>query len=449
MSENGRQRLTSWKEIAAHLGRDVRTVLRWEKERGLPVRRVPGATGRVVFAYTDELDAWAHGELESPAAPSGLAEPPSLPEAGAPPALTAAAPRKRPPQSVMFSLVVVAGLSAAAWQAYASRGNEGLASVRVTDRAIVGVGPGGNDRWRYELPEGVRIDLNRYQAGQPSAAEIVRGADPGVLAANSLRSDEAAGSLSSGLLFWLSLDGTLRRALTLDDRPRFGRETFTSSWSLTDFRVDLSQGARRVAASAHHFQWWPSIVTLYDDQWNRKQTFVHAGWVERLQWLSANRLLVAGFSNPYDGGFVALLDPSSLDGQGPVPAGSRFDCTSCGRARPVRYVVMPRSEVNVAGGMPFNRVVIDASDGRLVARTIEGLHTDGRAADALYEFTPDLEPVRAWYSDRYWEEHRLLEAAGKIKHTVAACPDRDGPRAVRVWEPQTGWRTVNPRGIVN
>jgi hypothetical protein len=30
-------RLDSWKEIAAHLKRDVRTVQRWEKEHGLPV----------------------------------------------------------------------------------------------------------------------------------------------------------------------------------------------------------------------------------------------------------------------------------------------------------------------------------------------------------------------------------------------------------------------------
>src|SRR5438105_15766423 len=64
MSENGRQRLTSWKEIGTHLGRDVRTVLRWEKERGLPVHRVPGATGRVVFAYKDELESWGAGEAK-------------------------------------------------------------------------------------------------------------------------------------------------------------------------------------------------------------------------------------------------------------------------------------------------------------------------------------------------------------------------------------------------
>lgn len=48
-------RLDSWKEIAAHLGRDVRTVQRWEARDGLPVRRLQSGS---VFAYAAELDAW-------------------------------------------------------------------------------------------------------------------------------------------------------------------------------------------------------------------------------------------------------------------------------------------------------------------------------------------------------------------------------------------------------
>jgi tetratricopeptide (TPR) repeat protein len=52
-----RQRLDSWKEIAAFFGRDERTVNRWEKELGMPVHRLPGAKGRV-YAYTDELSDW-------------------------------------------------------------------------------------------------------------------------------------------------------------------------------------------------------------------------------------------------------------------------------------------------------------------------------------------------------------------------------------------------------
>ncbi|MGB8919153.1 MAG: hypothetical protein WCC89_20030 [Candidatus Sulfotelmatobacter sp.] len=53
-----KKRLDSWKEIAAFFGRDERTVKRWEKERGLPVYRVPGSARGGVFAYAEELAEW-------------------------------------------------------------------------------------------------------------------------------------------------------------------------------------------------------------------------------------------------------------------------------------------------------------------------------------------------------------------------------------------------------
>src|SRR5271169_4119088 len=53
-----RKRLDSWKEIATFFGRDERTVKRWEKERGLPVYRVPGSARGGVFAYAEELAEW-------------------------------------------------------------------------------------------------------------------------------------------------------------------------------------------------------------------------------------------------------------------------------------------------------------------------------------------------------------------------------------------------------
>jgi hypothetical protein len=52
------QVLTSWKEIAAYLGKGVRTVQRWETELGLPVRR-PGSERHIVLALPTELDDWA------------------------------------------------------------------------------------------------------------------------------------------------------------------------------------------------------------------------------------------------------------------------------------------------------------------------------------------------------------------------------------------------------
>lgn len=58
-SEN--ERLDSWKAIARHLGRSVRTVRRWEAQEGLPVRRHMHRTQGSVYALRAELDAWLAG----------------------------------------------------------------------------------------------------------------------------------------------------------------------------------------------------------------------------------------------------------------------------------------------------------------------------------------------------------------------------------------------------
>jgi len=54
------QRLETWGEIAAYLGREIRTVQRWEKSLGLPIRRLAGFSDKQsrVFAFKRELDAW-------------------------------------------------------------------------------------------------------------------------------------------------------------------------------------------------------------------------------------------------------------------------------------------------------------------------------------------------------------------------------------------------------
>jgi hypothetical protein len=49
--------LSSWKEIAHHFGVNVRTAQRWERERHLPVQRLPGGSGRVTTTAT-ALDKW-------------------------------------------------------------------------------------------------------------------------------------------------------------------------------------------------------------------------------------------------------------------------------------------------------------------------------------------------------------------------------------------------------
>jgi hypothetical protein len=51
--------LSSWKDIARYMGKGVRTVQRWERHLGLPVRRPNGVSHKsAVLLDRSDLDAW-------------------------------------------------------------------------------------------------------------------------------------------------------------------------------------------------------------------------------------------------------------------------------------------------------------------------------------------------------------------------------------------------------
>ena len=68
-------RLDSWKAIASHLGRSVRTVRRWEAHDGLPVHRQPHRSRASVYGFRSEIDAWWRTRDVAPAASPPAAGP--------------------------------------------------------------------------------------------------------------------------------------------------------------------------------------------------------------------------------------------------------------------------------------------------------------------------------------------------------------------------------------
>lgn len=68
--------LNGWKEIGAYVCRDIRTVERWEKHRGPPVRRVPGAGRATVYALISEVDEWlVSAKIDETDDPAGVETP--------------------------------------------------------------------------------------------------------------------------------------------------------------------------------------------------------------------------------------------------------------------------------------------------------------------------------------------------------------------------------------
>ena len=434
-------RLDSWKSIADYLGRDVATVRRWEKSLGLPVRRVSGGRGRSVFAFRHEIDAW----LKSSEADDTREEldfaAPSVPVPPGSPATLDPGP-VRPARRWSFGvaaagiLILLGAVAVGVWWNRAQVTADEPLAIEVTPDRVTARTPDGTERWRYDFGP-VRMTMHvgngRGVIPLPADGGYILGAIGSTTIAN--------GAVGGAELFWLDRNGVVRRHRAFDSQVTYRGRTFTSPWALGDFRLNDDRDPNRIALSLRHYEWWPSVVTVLDEQWQPTQRFVNAGWVDNVAWASRDRLVISGFFNPLDGGMVAILDTNAMDGQSPLAAGST-PCTSCGNAEALRYVVLPRSEINRVLGAPFNRASIQLSRDRIVVRTVEEPSPSGYAAEALYEFTQDLQLLTATYGDRYWDRHRALEAAGTLDHPRERCAERHGPPRVELWEPGRGWKKL-------
>ena len=433
-------RLDSWKVIAAYLDRDVRTVRRWERELGLPIRRVRGERGRSVFAYVSEIDAWLHkAPIEASRAEAVIDAHP-----------TAAEPRsiqssRARPRRVAAAIVLAAAMVFAArigWTAVAHRGENDALHLRATPDGITATLPNGTLRWRYRFAPEYEWALPNLDLATPIALRN----PAAIYVATGVGQRRSDGHMVSGALSWLNSDGTLRRNFSFDDTVVFRGGTYGPPWAITSYGIiELPDGTRRIAVAAHHWVWGASVVTVLDEHWQRHGTFVHFGWIESLRWVTPSRLIISGFSNEHDGAMVALLDPAKprgIDGQGPEPPGSDGYCETCAPGAPIREVIMPRSPLNRATGSPFNRAVLEVTDGRVYARTLEVPEGGPRVVDAIYEFSPSLELLRASYSDSYRDMQSSLAARSGLRLQSHGGRNDERPTAVQMWDASNGWRSV-------
>ncbi len=190
------QVLESWKEIAAFLGRDVRTCTRWERELGLPIHRLEGSPKARVFAFRRELEAWLETKLHGhdgergPAALSssfagtplrrlalklGLIRivPPPPRRSAPPPALTRVPPLSSRPARIAFRprFFVAASVPALAAAAMAYRAIVPMPPPALTADYVAPVlavlafenksGDPALDHWRDSLAELVAAQLSQ------------------------------------------------------------------------------------------------------------------------------------------------------------------------------------------------------------------------------------------------------------------------------------------------
>lgn len=423
------RRLDSWKEIADYLKRDVRTTQRWESERNLPVHRVPGGKRHSVFAYTEEMDAWLTGQ---PADSDARANPETIP--------VIAKPYPWRVWSAIAVLVAAIGAAGYFWSIQPGP----AARVEFADREIRAWDAAGRLAWKFEMPYKLEAlategQMERYRAFVDLDGD---GRKELVVAPPSSTIEE------TGQILCFDLAGNLLWTYQPQFSVRFGERNFDGPWQTSDLHI-IAGPQPAVWVSYHQSVWWPAFLVRIDPAGNGDIRFVHAGWmlsVTSLQNGNGTYLLAGGISNEKDSGMLAVIAANGEPAAGPPASDPAYACANCPRGAPIRYYVLPRSEINRLLSPSNNLVqtIFRTAEGAQ-ARTVEvqDLPPYHMRSEGAYDISADLTMTRAAFTDIYWNLHRRLEEDGKLHHRAAACPEWPG-QTVRLWTPESGWSAVKP-----
>lgn len=294
--------LHSWKEIAEYLDVSVRTAQLWEKDRGLPVRRLPGGRGRVL-ALTNEIEDWKR---------SAAAPPEPEPQPKNAPALAPPAPGR---PRIRWALAA-AGLSLVAVAAAAVVLNRtpDLAEIQADGETLVARDRNGRIAWRRTYP-----GLNQHHYNNRSEARLTWVADLDGDGEKEAILGVQTHAPHPSVFGVLCLDGRGQ------ERWRFtpGRSVMLEGRRLeppfvpVDLRLSPpdATGRRSVVVSSEHHMYSPTQVAVLDANGRLQGEYWHRG---HLAWLALREdpdrwwIYAAGLSNGDARATAILLDPARL-----------------------------------------------------------------------------------------------------------------------------------------
>jgi hypothetical protein len=414
--------LTSWKEIAAFLRIDVKTAQRWERTRGLPVRRPPGAQRGLVYASREEIEEWLSRSAKAgPDAGGGVKEP-------APP---------RPRRAWAWAAAAVLAISLGIYARLAAR-PAAADYVALEGRVLTGFSPQGETLWRFQFPE--FPVLPHLESEWTNWLHPVRWEARGPKDFIAVTRFHKAG-VDTFRIWCFGADGRLRWSWDPGiDLPDFDGRPFEPVWAIHAVAVDDTGGAGRVWAAVTNPRRWASALYRLDRDGKAQLHFGNAGHILEILRLPArhgSRLLIAGVNNAFSQPFLAEIPADGPPGFSPPSEGPRYRFAESLPGVAKRYILLPKSELHSVGRMPYFHVRDFISQDEDVFLDTVDLASNKTAFS--YQFTPDLTPVRVRVTATGAGIHQHYEAAGSLRHTQAECPEFNQPHRLRIWEPGRGW----------
>ncbi len=443
--------LNGWKEIAGHLGKSPRTVQRWERDLGLPVRRIPTPDGgSIVFASRAELDEWRARQAEAAADltdAEGDGVEPAAPvvETGAPDRV-AAAPVVHPPPGwwrrpvPAWAMAAVAAAAVGATVAVERVRDPGTpASLEFEGRELWAYSDGGRPLWTHTFDR-VASRPESYKLQTNLSADIDGDGTNEIVAGVRFAAPRDSSDVSDAVYVFTD-DGAVLWAVQPDVTLTEGERTFEGPWHVRDVVTGMSaRGPRTWIAYSHH-TWWPGFVLEVEPDGRSHVRYLQAGRIHSLTYweTSGKRYLVAGGAMLQPSrASVAVMDLDGPAARWPVDKGPQLTCDACPGADPVAMLLVPTAEVTRALFRPYGWVLLGTALGPEITMATD----DGFGWGSLLTFNDEFKVTAFERSDMYWQAHQDLERQGRLTHPAHDCPDRTALFPVEIWRGAAGWGMV-------
>jgi hypothetical protein len=436
--------LNGWKEVAAYLGRSVRTVQRWEKDFGLPVRRLGSSKSESVFALPREIDAWletsqgvsARSGAGAPETAGGSAGRPveplfparwflhmavaALVTAAVMTGLWVAFARRQPAQSTAPPSAVSSGPAPAEWHV-------DLDTLVVSDAR-------GNVLWSHAFTRDLHTEMYRGAAMTP------RGVLGGVADVDGDGSREVwfVAHFTGGrapvntALYLFEHDGRLRWMYKPSVSVRFGTETFGPSWILDRVFVTADPAGgrgRAIWAVMYDAALFPSLLQRLNPRTGDPQSaYWSNGYIVTLAvdlTEGRRRLFVGAANNEHKAGSLAVLDARDPGGSAPAET-EKYRCTSCPPRDPDVFMVFPRAARFGKSDQtaPVIRIT-PLADGGVTLGAQHGWAPDVGPAVVIYTLGPAFTLRSMDLADDYLKVYQALAAKGAVPRGAPAAVDLD------------------------
>jgi hypothetical protein len=432
--------LQSWKEIAGFIGRDERTAMRWAKEKGMPVKRIPGGSRGRVYGTRSEISAW-------------LAGAPRFPDPGVQ-TQSPRRPRYSNPYLLVAALSAIAGIGL--FVVFRFRTQSLPVRVSFSVDSVQAFSDDGQRLWTHRFG-GVLAPALAGRTEISQLGDFVRIGDLSgngrreVLVVAPVRTNPYTNVNAVTEIDCFSGSGTLLWSYIPHDTFRFGDNELTGPWHLGDLIIAHRKKNPAIYAAFIHATWGNSFVVEIDPETGKGVVrFVNTGTVYHLSELESSQgtyLLVGGFNNEFDGGAFAAIDEQKSFATSPQTMGTRHKCVSCRPGDPDYYLVFPRSELNRIHDVYENSLaglIVSGDDLQVSKKEID---QNTRSFYLLRSDDPGFHVVSLRFDSRYDMEHQTLQKTGRLDHSLVTCPERLRPQPVKMWTPSGGWKELRVKRV--